>query len=135
MPGAHSRTIVVLVLLALVGAVTLSWIWSPKGWQVQVSGAESVAPVVPLPARAGEWQVSLLGQAATTASLDQVAQAYAAAWREAGWETNLAFDERGDRTVATLAALREGCGAVVEMAVSDSQERMLVVARVTCTAQ
>jgi hypothetical protein len=135
MPGAHSRTIVVLVLLALVGAVTLSWIWSPKDWQVQVSGAESVAPVVPLPARAGEWQVSLLGQAATTATLDQVAQAYAAAWREAGWETNLAFDERGDQTVATLAALREGCGAVVEMAVSHSQERMLVVARVTCTAQ
>ena len=134
MPGAHSRTVVVLVLLALVGVATLSWIWSPKDWQVQVSGAEA-APVVPLPARTGEWQVSLLGQAATVASLDQVAQAYATAWREAGWETNLAFDERGDQTVATLAALREGCGAVVEMAVSHSQERMLVVARVTCTAQ
>jgi hypothetical protein len=129
-----SKWIVVLpVLLALFAAVVAVVGQEP---QVQLQArppARATRLVVPLSPETGSWQVTVTGQAEASGSLSQAAEAYASAWREAGWDVRLGYAQSDGQDVAQLAMLCDSCSGTAE--VISVYGHRAVRASVTCVGR
>jgi hypothetical protein len=131
---SKNKWIVVLpALLVLLAAAFAAAGQEPQIQPQARSQTEVTGLVIPLAPEAGNWQVTVTGQAEAPGSLDQAAEAYASAWREAGWDVRLGYAQSDGQDVAQLAMLRDSCNGTAE--VISVYGHTAVRASVTCVGR
>jgi hypothetical protein len=114
--------IVTAIVLALVGGAVIFALTSP---------AKASIPSIPaVPVGHGEWESALQGTLPGE-NLEEAADAYAEAWRQAGWTVEVSsLEYEGLGPVYQIDAHRSGCRAEAEVAVREGE--FLAIARVWC---
>jgi hypothetical protein len=117
--------IVAAIALTLVGGALLLAVTSP---------ATASIPAIPaVPVGPGEWESALQGTLPGE-DLEEAAEAYAEAWRQAGWTVEVFSVEYGGLgSVYQIDARRDECRADAEVAMREGQ--FLAIARVWCDSK
>jgi len=117
--------IVAAIVLALVAGAVIFAVTSP---------AKASIPSIPaVPVGPGEWESALQGTLPGE-DLEEAAEAYAEAWRQAGWSveiSSLEYDGLG--SVYQIDARRDGCSAEAEVAQREGE--FLAIAWVRCVLE